>query len=213
MPQKESGLKDLLAEQLQDLLSAENQLVAALPKMADAAHEPKLKEAFSKHLLQTKGHVDRLENALKVLGGPGEAKTCKAMKGIVEEGQETIEEGKDKNDLTADLSLIAAAQRVEHYEISGYGNAKCLAKQVGAIEVAILLSQTLGEEEAADFLLTTITQPILQQATSVEFGNGTKAPWGEPGETGNTFIASGKARVAGASSAAKFEVKPNSKKK
>jgi Mn-containing catalase len=196
MPQKESALKDLLTDQLQDLLSAENQLVAALPKMAAAAHEPKLKEAFSTHLEQTKRHVGRLQSALKLLGGPGEAKTCKAMKGIVEEGQETIEEGGDKDELTADLALIAAAQRVEHYEISGYGNAKCLAKQIGEREVGILLSQTLGEEEAADFLLTTITQPILQQATSVEFGNGTKAPWGEPGETSNTFLAPNKARVA-----------------
>jgi ferritin-like metal-binding protein YciE len=196
MPQKESALKDLLTDQLQDLLSAENQLVAALPKMAAAAHEPKLKEAFSTHLEQTKGHVGRLQSALKLLGGSGEAKTCKAMKGIVEEGQETIEEGGDKDELTADLALIAAAQRVEHYEISGYGNAKCLAKQIGEREVGILLSQTLGEEEAADFLLTTITQPILQQATSVEFGNGTKAPWGEPGETSNTFLAPNKARVA-----------------
>jgi Mn-containing catalase len=189
MPKKESGLKDLLAEQLQDLLSAENQLVVALPKMTDAANEPKLKEAFSKHLLQTKGHVDRLKNSLNLLDASGEAKTCKAMKGIVEEGQETIDEGKDKDELTADLALIAAAQRVEHYEISGYGNARCLAKQIGEREVALLLSHTLGEEEAADFLLTSITQPLLQQATSKEFGNGTKAPWGEPAETSNTFLA------------------------
>ena len=212
--QKNPHSKDLLSEQLQQiLLSAENQLVAALPNMAEAAHEPKLKEVFSKHLQQTKGHVGRIENALKLLGDSGEAKTCKAMKGIVEEGQETIDEEEDKDDLTADLALIAAAQRVEHYEISGYGNAKCLAKQIGEREVANLLSQTLGEEEAADFLLTTITQPILQQATSVEFGNGTKAPWGEPGETGNTLITSAKARVAGVSSAAKFEVKPSNKKR
>ena len=87
------------------------------------------------------------------------------MKGLVEEGQETIDEGEEKDDLTADLRFIAAAQRVEHYEISGYGNASCLAKQIGEREVATLLSHTLGEEEAADFLLTTITQPILQQAS------------------------------------------------
>src|SRR3984957_20662350 len=206
MPQKEAGLKDPMAEQRQDLLGAENQLVAALPKMADAAHEPKLKEAFSKHLLQTKGHVGRLENALKVLGGPGEPKTCKAMKGIVEEGQETIDEGKDKDALTADLSLIAAAQRVEHYEISGYGNAKCLARKAGASKVATLLSHTLGEEEAADFLLTSITQPLLQQATSKEVGNGTKAPWGESGETAGKFLAPSKARVATASATSKLKV-------
>lgn len=207
MPEKTSELKDLLADQLQDLLSAENQLVAALPKMANAAHEPKLKEAFTKHLDQTKGHVDRLRNSLQLLDAGGEAKTCKAMKGIIEEGQETIEEGEERDELTADLALIAAAQRVEHYEISGYGNARCLAKQIGEREVALLLSHTLGEEEAADFLLTTITQPILQQATSKEIGNGTKAPWGEPGETSNTFLAPAKARVATASAAQKLNLK------
>jgi Mn-containing catalase len=210
MAEKESGLKELLVEQLQDLLSAENQLVAALPKMADAANEPKLKEAFTNHLQQTKGHVDRLKNSLQLLGGAGEAKTCKAMKGIVEEGHETIDEAEDKDELMADLSLIAAAQRAEHYEISGYGNARCLAKQIGEREVALLLSHTLGEEEAADFLLTTITQPILQKATSKELGNGTKAPWGEPGETSNTFLAPAKARVAAASAAQKVNLKRKS---
>src|SRR6201995_5384301 len=181
MAEKESALKNLLVEQLEDLLSAENQLVGALPEMAEAAGEAKLKEAFEKHLQQTKGHVERLRNAFELLGESAESKTCKAMKGLVEEGQETIEEADEKDELTADLSLIAAAQRIEHYEISGYGNARSLARQIGEREVAQLLSQTLGEEEAADFLLTTITQPILQQATSVEFGNGTKAPLGEPG--------------------------------
>ena len=122
------------------------------------------------------------------------------MKGLVEEGQETIEEGEDKDELTADLALIAAAQRVEHYEISGYGNARCLARQIGEREVAQLLSHTLGEEEAADFLLTTITQPILQQATSVDFGNGTKAPWGRTGRNVEQLsLSPSKARVASAS--------------
>jgi Mn-containing catalase len=206
MLEKESGLKDLLVEQLQDLLSAENQLVAALPKMADAANEPKLKEAFSKHLLQTRGHVDRLKNSLQLLNGSVEPKTCKAMKGIVEEGQETIDEAKDKDELNADLSLIATAQRAEHYEISGYGNARCIAKQIGEREVATLLTHTLGEEEAADFLLTSITQPLLQQAMSKEFGNGTKTPWGEPGETSNTFVVPGKARVATAATTSKLKI-------
>jgi Mn-containing catalase len=207
MPEAQSALKDLLAEQMQDLLSAETQLIAALPKMANAANHPKLEEAFTKHLEQTKGHAERLRSALQLLGESSGAKTCKAMKGLVEEGEETIEEGEDKDELTADLALIAAAQRVEHYEISGYGNARSLARQIGEREVAALLSQTLGEEEAADFLLTTITQPILQQATSVEFGNGTKAPWGEPGDTAGTFIASGKARIASASAVPKLQIK------
>jgi Mn-containing catalase len=205
MPEKEAGLKDLLVEELQDLLSAENQLVAALPKMADAAHEPKLKEAFSKHLLQTRDHADRLKNALQILGESAAATTCKGMKGLVEEGQETIDEGEEKDELSADLALIAAAQKVEHYEISGYGTARCLAKQIGEREVASLLSYTLGEEESADFLLTTITQPLLQQATSIEFG-GTKAPWGEPGETANIFLEPAKARVASAGGTSKLKL-------
>jgi Mn-containing catalase len=206
MPAKTSELKYLLVDELQDLLSAENQLVAALPKMAKAAHDPKLKEAFDKHLLQTKGHVDRLRSALQLLGESAEPKPCKAMKGLVEEGQETIEEGGEKDKLAADLALIAAAQKVEHYEISGYGTARCLAKQIGQREVALLLSHTLGEEEAADFLLTAITQPLLQQASSVEIGNGTKAPWGEPGETSNTFLVHNKARVASATGSTKLKV-------
>jgi Mn-containing catalase len=215
MPEKErsekgTGLKDLLSEQLQDLLSAENQLVAALPKMAEAAHHPKLKEAFTKHLEQTKGHADRLKNALQLLGELSGGQTCKAMKGLIEEGHETIAEGEEKDERIADLALIAAAQRVEHYEISGYGTARCLAKQIGEREVAVLLSHTLGEEEGADFLLTAVSQPILQQATSFEFGDGTKAPWGEPGDTATAFLAKGKARVAHAGGSSKLSLKKES---
>jgi Mn-containing catalase len=206
MPSKTSELKDLLVDELQDLLSAENRLVGALPKMAEAANEPKLKEAFEKHLDQTKGHVERLRNSLELLGESPKSKPCKAMRGLVEEGEETIEEGEDKDELAADLALIAAAQKVEHYEISAYGTARCLAKQIGQREVALLLSHTLGEEKGADFLLTAITQPLLQQATSVEIGNGTKAPWGEPGETSNTFIAHSKVRVASATGSTKLKV-------
>jgi Mn-containing catalase len=161
MPQ----VKELLIEELQDLLHAERQLVAALPKMATAAHHPKLREAFEKHLTQTEGQIARLEQAFELLGEKAEPKTCLAMKGLVDEGQETIKEGSEKEELAADLALICAAQKVEHYEISGYGTAKALARQIGAVEVATLLSHTLGEEEAADHLLTTIAKPLLQQAS------------------------------------------------
>jgi Mn-containing catalase len=178
-----SDLKELLVDQLQDLLNAENQIVGALPKMVEAAHDTKLKEAFEKHLTQTEGHVKRLKLSLETLGESVESEPCKGMKGLLEEGQETIENGESQGELTADLALIAAAQKVEHYEISGYGTARCLAKQIGEREVAMLLSHTLGEEEASDFLLTAVAQSLLQQAISVEFGNGTKAPWGEPGDT------------------------------
>jgi Mn-containing catalase len=196
-----SELKELLVEGLQDLLNAENQLVGALPKMAAAANNPMLKQAFNKHLTQTEGHVERLRLSLELLGADTDSTPCKGMKGLIEEGQEIIEDGEEMEELTADLALIAAAQKVEHYEISGYGTCRSLARQLGERKVAILLSRTLGEEESADFILTDLSQPLLQQALSVEIGNGTKAPWGEPGETRTTgpLAAGAKARTAAAS--------------
>jgi len=161
-----SQLKELLVEELQDLLHAETQLTKALPKMAAAAHNPKLREGFEKHLHQTQGHVERLHKVFALLGEKAQLKPCKAMAGLVAEGEETIEEGKEKEELAADLALITAAQKVEHYEISGYGSLRVLARQVGQFEAAELLTHTLGEEEAADFLLTEIAKPIIQQATS-----------------------------------------------
>ncbi len=158
-------LKDLLVDEMQDLLHAETQLVQALPKMAEAAHNPKLQEALQKHLSQTRGHVERLKAAFGALGEKAEAKPCKGMTGIIQEGEEIMEELDGKDGIIADLGLIAAAQKVEHYEISAYGNAHCLARQVGQLDVAKLLSQTLGEEESSDFLLTEISKPLLQEAT------------------------------------------------
>lgn len=158
-------LKELLVENLQDLLHAETQLVQALPKMAEAAHHPKLKEALEKHLAQTEGHVERLNSAFEFLDAKAQPKACKGMQGLIEEGEETISEGEEKDDLGADLALIAAAQKVEHYEISGYGTARCLARQIGEREVATLLSRTLGEEESSDYLLTELSKPILQDAS------------------------------------------------
>ncbi|HEX3746248.1 MAG TPA: ferritin-like domain-containing protein [Bryobacteraceae bacterium] len=166
MPQ----LKELLVEQLQDLLHAEGQLTNALPKMAEAANHPKLKEAFEKHLVQTEGHVERLKTVFEVLGEKAEPKPCKAMMGLIEEGKETIEEGDQKEPIAADLALIAAAQRVEHYEIAAYGTVKALARQIGAVDAARLLSHTLGEEESADFLLTAISDPLLQQGAIEDGG-------------------------------------------
>ena len=165
-----SQLQELLVEQLQDLLHAESQLTGALPKMAEAAKNPKLKDAFQKHLVQTEGHVERLRNVFELLGEKAEPKPCKAMMGLLEEGKETIEEGVEQEPLAADLALIAAAQRVEHYEISAYGTAKCLARQLGQVECARLLSHTLGEEESADFLLSAISEPIIQQASLEDAG-------------------------------------------
>ena len=165
-------LKELLVEELQDLLHAETQLTKALPAMASAAHNPKLKEAFEKHLEQTKGHVERLNQAFELLQVKAQPKPCKAMAGLVEEGKETIQEAKEKEEIVADLALVTAAQKVEHYEISGYGTVRTLARQIHEMEVARLLSQTLGEEESADFLLTTISKPLIQQASADDYGAG-----------------------------------------
>jgi Mn-containing catalase len=160
-------LQELLTEELKDLLSAENQLVKALPKMARAAKDPDLKAAFEDHLEQTKGHVERLKQAFEILEEKPRAKTCKGMAGLVEEGQEVITEGKEKEDSAADLALIGAAQRVEHYEIAAYGTARAIAEQMEHRDIVKLLSQTLAEEEKADQLLTQVAQPILEEAGQV----------------------------------------------
>src|SRR2546423_15360278 len=128
---------------MNDLLHAEVQLVDAVPKMIQAAHNPKLKELFEKHLRQTEGHVERLKSAFEVLGERPEPKPCKGMSGLIEEGEETVEEYENANELAADLALIAVAQKVEHYEISGYGTARYLARQIGQREISFLLSRTL----------------------------------------------------------------------
>jgi Mn-containing catalase len=156
-------LEELLVEQMQDLLHAEGQLVKALPKMARAAHDPKLKQAFEKHLEETKGQVERLKQAFEMLGAKPKAKPCKGMQGLVEEGQESITEGKEKDEIEADLALVAAAQKVEHYEISGYGTLRTVAEKVGHAKVAKLLAQTLAEEEKTDKLLTQLSAPLLEQ--------------------------------------------------
>ncbi len=159
-----SALEELLIEEMQDLLHAEGQLVKALPKMAKAAHQPQLKEAFQKHLEETKGHVERLKQAFELLGARAKAKPCQAMQGLVAEGSETIQEGKQKEEAIADLALVAAAQKVEHYEISGYGTLRAIAEQIGNQKVAKLLAQTLAEEEKADKLLTQLSPPLLEEA-------------------------------------------------
>jgi|SRR5579871_301979 len=166
MPQ----LKELMVEELQGLLDAETQLTEALPKMAQAANHAKLKEAFERHLRQTEHHVERLRQVLGMLGETPEPKQCKAMAGLIEEGEEIIQEASQKEALAADLSLIAAAQKVEHYEIASYGTVRGLARQLGEMDCARLLGHTLGEEESTDFLLTAISDPLIQQATLEDQG-------------------------------------------
>src|SRR5260221_700341 len=152
------SLKDLLIDELKDLRDAETQLVKALPKMAKAASNDELKIGFTEHLGQTKGHVDRLDQALKFLDAPSKRKTCQAMKGLIEEGAEAIDTAAP--DAIRDANLIGAAQRVEHYEIAAYGTARAFAETLGQSEVAELLQATLDEEEETDEKLTALSLTI-----------------------------------------------------
>jgi ferritin-like metal-binding protein YciE len=148
------SLDDVLVGQLNDLLDAEKQLVQALPKMASAASDEKLQKAFTEHLSETRDHVSRLEEIFGQLGKQPSSHTCKAMQGLVAEGEEIISAQGDP--AAKDAALIAAAQRVEHYEIAGYGTVKTLADQLGLGDAKDLLDQTLDEESQADTLLTKI---------------------------------------------------------
>jgi ferritin-like metal-binding protein YciE len=151
-----NSFDELFVEQLQDLYDAEQRLTKALPKMAEAAHSPSLKAAFQEHFRQTEGHVSRLEQVFRMLGKTAEGKTCEAMKGLVEEGQDAISSTGDPN--VKDAALIAAAQRVEHYEIAGYGTVRTFAQRLGRQDAARLLQQTLDEEAATDKKLTTLAE-------------------------------------------------------
>ena len=143
-----SSFNDLLLHELRDLYSAETQLTDALPQMAQAASHDDLKAAFNEHLEETRGHVDRLERIFDGLGERPEGVHCEAMEGLIEEGEELIREGGEDN--VKDAALIAAAQRVEHYEVAGYGAAHNYAGQLDLSDAASLLDETLGEEKAAD---------------------------------------------------------------
>jgi Mn-containing catalase len=156
-------VQELLVDQLRDLLHAEGQLLNALPKMANAASSDLLQMAFQKHLAETEDQVTRLKECFDLLGSEADAKPCKGMAGLIEEGAEVIEQGEEQSDVAADLALIAAAQKVEHYEISAYGTGT-LAGQAGQPAVAQLLMKTLAEEEIADNLLTQIARELMGNA-------------------------------------------------
>lgn len=150
------NLEELLEHEIQDLYSAENQLVEALPKMAKAASHPDLKAAFEKHLEETKLQVSRLEQVAEQLGIDPDGGKCKGMEGLIKEGEKMIDEDADEE--VRDAGLIGAAQRVEHYEIAGYGTASYYAQMLGKREVAGLLDQTLEEEKSADNKLNSIAK-------------------------------------------------------
>ncbi|HZZ74008.1 MAG TPA: ferritin-like domain-containing protein [Pirellulales bacterium] len=151
-----TNLKNVLVMQLRDLRSAEEQLIEALPKMAQAAHSADLKSAFTTHLEETRGHKARLDKAFKLLGLEPESETCEAMKGLIAEGDEVI--GMEGDPDVKDAVLIAAAQRVEHYEMAGYGCARAFARRLRQNRIGDLLQETLDEEANADKILTEVAE-------------------------------------------------------
>jgi ferritin-like metal-binding protein YciE len=163
---RENSLKHLYVEELKDLYSAENQLIKALPKMAKASTSEELRAAFERHLGQTKEHAARLEQIFKGLGENPKGKNCKGMQGLIDEGSEMIEEGPEPEEL--DAGLISAAQRVEHYEIAGYGCVSAYAKLLGQNEAVSLLRQTLEEEKTTDKKLTELANSINLEAAKSE---------------------------------------------
>jgi ferritin-like metal-binding protein YciE len=154
-------LEKLYIDELRDLYNAENQLLKALPKMAKGASSPELKDAFEKHLEQTKGHVQRLEELFEQRDESPKGKTCKAMKGLIEEGSEILkEEGEDS---VLDAGMIVAAQKVEHYEIASYGSVRTFASLLGKDEEAKLLQATLDEESETNEILNQLAEGIVNE--------------------------------------------------
>jgi ferritin-like metal-binding protein YciE len=158
---KLESLKDLYIEQLKDLYSAENQILAALPKMAEAASSSDLKQAFKEHERQTREQKERLERIFKKLEENPKGKKCEGMEGLLKEGQEMMKARGDAD--AVDAGLIAAAQRVEHYEIAGYGTVRTYAELLGEKEAVQLLEKTLQEEEDTDDRLTEIAESHINE--------------------------------------------------
>lgn len=174
-------MQDLFVDELRDIYHAEKQLVKALPKMAKAAAHPQLKEAFTSHLDETKGQVERLDQVFELLDLGRRAKPCAAMEGLLEEAASMMEEIEDPQVL--DVGMIVGAQKVEHYEIAGYGALVALAKQLGHADAAKLLSQTLAEEKAADSKLNELALSVVNKdaADDAEMGDEAATP-NAPGE-------------------------------
>ena len=152
-------IEELFVDELKDLYSAEKQITKSLPKLAKAATAPELKQAFESHLQETLGQIERLDRIFEILGKSPRGKTCNGMKGVLEEGAEVLEET-EKGSPVRDAALISAAQRVEHYEMAGYGCVREYAKLLGQKEIAQLLDETLAEEKAADSKLGQVAKQI-----------------------------------------------------
>jgi ferritin-like metal-binding protein YciE len=163
---KLNTLEQLYISELRDLYSAENQLLKALPKMAKGASSPELKEAFEKHLEQTKGHVEKLEQLFEQLDESPKGKTCHGMKGLIEEGSEILTE--DGENSVLDAGIIVAAQKVEHYEIASYGSVRTFANLLGKDEAAGLLKSTLDEESETNEILNRLAEGIVNPEALIE---------------------------------------------
>ena len=159
-------LKKLYTSELRDLYNAETQLLKALPKMAKGASSEELKDAFEKHLEQTKGHVERLDEVFQELDEKPKGKTCKAMKGLIDEGSEIL--GEDGEESVIDAGIIVAAQKVEHYEIAGYGSVRTFAQLLGKDRSADLLQKTLEEESETNELLNKLAEDIVNPEALME---------------------------------------------
>ena len=159
-------LKTLYIEELRDLYNAESQLLKALPKMAKAASSEELKDAFEKHLEQTKTHVERLEEVFEEIGEKPKSKTCKAMKGLIDEGSEILQE--DGEESVIDAGIIVAAQKVEHYEIASYGSVRTFAQLLGKDRSAELLQTTLDEESETNETLNQLAEEIVNPEALME---------------------------------------------
>jgi ferritin-like metal-binding protein YciE len=164
MHAKDKNLNDLFLDTLKDIYFAEKQILKALPKMAKAAHSEKLRAAFEKHHGETEGQVERLEKVFELIDKPARSKTCDAIQGILEEGKEIMEEYKGSEAL--DAGMLAAAQAVEHYEISRYGTLKQWAQQLGMQDAVRLLDETLQEEKKTDETLTSLAEAAVNLAAA-----------------------------------------------
>src|SRR4051812_27508620 len=199
------NLNELFVEEVKDIYDAEKQLVKALPKMAKAAQSEELRAAFEEHLEITKAHVSRLEEVFQHLGMPARGKTCEGMKGLIEEGEEAMEE---MEGTVLDAALIASAQKVEHYEIATYGTLATFAEVLDMQDAKDLLGQTLDEEKEADEKLTQIAMqinPEAEQGEGEEEGEegGEMAMAGSPSKGGRSSSSSGGGSSRGSSSRAK----------
>jgi len=166
MTMQKDSLRELYIDELKDLYSAETQMVKALPKMAKAAANDQLRQAFEEHLRETSGHVSRLEQIFEQIGEKPSGKKCLGMEGLVKEGSEVMKE--DYSDEVKDAGIIGAAQRVEHYEIAAYGTVRTFAELLGESEQVSLLEETLNEEKQADEKLTQLSEEV--NASAAEKG-------------------------------------------